>query len=464
MDITLEHPHYAAEKEMLGKYWDLYVGGEHIKAKGRDYLAQRQKEPHQVYMERLSRLFYENYIGSIVDWYAATLFKREPVVTLESDRGDARTFFGEFSEDCDLKGNTLTAILRQQLISALVQGRSYLLVDFPKSTRSPRSRAQEEQLGLARAYVVDFRADNLTNWSTDERGAFEWVILRQTFLRQAQPIKGELQRETRWLYYDRHMYKVFAKNEKSEEQEEPQLVDEGVHGLSHQGMVPLLELRMTDGLWLMNKAALLQLEHFNKSNALAWALTMGLFSMPVVYSDREWKQVMGESYYIQLGQQDRFGWTEPEGRVFQIAADNLTRLQEEIYRVCYLLHQSRGVNSSALSQSGLSKQRDFAVTHEVLRAFGDLVKEYLKRVLRTIHAAREDEARIDVSGMDDFDIGDFSGDLADAERLLRLEFGSPTLRAQIFKKLAGKYLCDVRQETKDQIYEEIDASIKTGKQ
>ena len=33
----------------------------------------------------------------------------------------------------------------------------------------------------------------------------------------------------------------------------------------------------------MNKAALLQLEHFNKSNALSWALTMGLFATPVIY-------------------------------------------------------------------------------------------------------------------------------------------------------------------------------------
>ena len=44
----------------------------------------------------------------------------------------------------------------------------------------------------------------------------------------------------------------------------------------------------------MNKAALLQLEHFNKSNALSWALTMGLFAMPVVYSDREWNQIVGD--------------------------------------------------------------------------------------------------------------------------------------------------------------------------
>ncbi len=100
--------------------------------------------------------------------------------------------------------------------------------------------------------------------------------------------------------------------------------------------MPLLTLQVSDGLWLMNKAAHLQLEHFNKSNALGWAITMGLFAMPVIYSDREWNQIVGESYYIQLGPADKFGWTEPDGKVYQIAAANLETLKEEIYRVCYL--------------------------------------------------------------------------------------------------------------------------------
>src|SRR5581483_3084093 len=98
------------------------------------------------------------------------------------------------------------------------------------------------------------------------------------------------------------------------------------------------------------------------------------FAMPVIYSERDWNQVMGESYYIQLGPQDRFGWTEPQGTGYQIAADNLTRLQEEIYRVCYVGHAG-GALSGNLSQSGLSKQRDYAITQEVLRAYGDAVKD-----------------------------------------------------------------------------------------
>ena len=168
--------------------------------------------------------------------------------------------------------------------------------------------------------------------------------------------------------------------------------------------------------------------------------------------------MVGESYYIQLGPNDRFGWTEPTGTVYQIAADNLTALKEEIYRVCYLTMQAGGANGNA-HQSGLSKQRDFTITQEVLRAYGDSIKDLLGRVLRSIEGAREDGLRIDVSGLDEFDIGEFSGELDDAIKLLAMGIESPTLKCQVFKRLAHKYLCDVRQEVKDQIAQEIDDSI-----
>src|SRR6185436_10178704 len=163
---------------------------------------------------------------------------------------------------------------------------------------------------------------------------------------------------------------------------------------------------------------------FNKSNALSWALTMGLFATPVIYSEREWSQIVGESYYIQLGPEDKFGWTEPEGHVFQIAADNLERLKDEIYRVCYLMAQAAGPRASAAAQSGLSKQRDFSITQEVLRAYGDAVKDTIKQVLRAIEGARLDGLRVDVTGLDEFDIGDFSSELDDAGKLLALGIGS----------------------------------------
>jgi hypothetical protein len=106
--------------------------------------------------------------------------------------------------------------------------------------------------------------------------------------------------------------------------------------------------------------------------------------------------------------------------------------------------------------SGISKQRDFSVTQEVLRAYGDTVKQSMKQVLWAIAAARQDGVSIDVSGLDEFDIDDFSGELDDAKKLLELGIGSDTLKKQVFKNLAFKYLCGARQEVKNRVAEEID--------
>lgn len=461
-DINQEHPDYRARKGMWRKYRHLYAGGEEMRAHASEYLTTRQKEPAAVYQERLDRAFYENYAGSIVDWYASTLFRREPVLVLEGSNERARGFFNELTDDCDLKGTSLSDFFRRRLVETLVAGVSYVVVEFPRGGGLYRSRAEEEAEGASRAFLTHYDAEELINWSTDESGNFDWVVFRTERLQSPGPGAEGHVVEKRWLYYDRETYRLYRQIGEKGERE---LTAEGMHGLAKLGRVPVFETRVSEGLWLMNKAALLQLEHFNKSNALSWALTMGLFAMPVVYSERTFNQIMGESYYIQLAPNDKFGWAEPTGNVFQVAVENLGRLKDEIYRVCYLMTQAGGQLASGASQSGLSKQRDFAITQEVLRAYGDAVKDTMKRVLRAVEAAREDGLSIDVSGLDEFDIGDFSGELEDAERLLTLGIGSETLRKQIFKKLAFKYLCDIRQDVKDRIAKEIEAWCdKTEKQ
>ena len=456
-DINREHPDYARRKRMWEQYQDLYVGGEQFKVNSEQYLVRRQKEPADVYSERLSRVFYENYIGSIIDWFTATLFRREPNLSFEGVGDRSLSFFSDFAEDCDLKGTNLTEFFRHRFVDALVCGKSHILVDFPK-WQPLGNRAEEDAKGVSRAYLVGYSPRNLINWSLDEHGNYEWVVLRTSGLRKPNIEDAGWSNETRWAFYDKQNYRIYEKTSTDGKEGEIALVAAGRHGLAKNDRVPLFNLELSDGLWLMNRAGSLQLEHFNKSNSLSWALTMGLYSMPVVYSERDFKQIMGESYYVQLGPNDKFGWTEPEGKVFKIASDNLERLQGEIYRVCYL-SQAGGVLSSGGVQSGLSKARDFAVTQEVLRAYGDEVKETIKRVLRSVVTAREDALSIGVSGMDEFDIGDFGTELGDAERLLALGMNSPTLTRQVFKKLALKYLCDARQEVKDTIAREIDAGV-----
>ena len=457
-NINREHPEYVTKKAMWKKYRDLYTGGERIRGQASDYLVKRNKEPDEIYQERLSHVFYENYIGSIIDWYAATLLRREPALIADGVNDSGKQFFNEFAEDCDLKGSSLSDFFRQQLVHTLVFGRSYVALDFPRVSEPAANRAQEDAAGISRAFLVEYTPDEVINWSHGDDGNLEWIVIRTSCLRQEKVTDSDWMRETRWIYYDRENFRIYTRVEGTGAKGDIRLVDQGRHGLAAQRRTPVFQLKVSDGLWLMNKAALLQLEHFNKSNALGWALTMGLFATPVVYSERPWSQIVGESYFIQLGPNDKFGWTEPEGHVFQIASDNLERLKDEIYRVCYLMSQASGPAAAIAAQSGLSKQRDFSITQEVLRGYGDAVKETMKQVLRAIECARQDGLTIGVSGLDEFDIGDFSNELDDARKLLDLDIGSETLKKQLFKKLAMKYFCDARQDIKTQIAAEIDAA------
>lgn len=453
--IEQEHPDFAARARMWRRYRDLYAGGEQFRRNAAEYLLRRQKEPLEVYQERLERVFYENYLGSIIDWYTATLVRREPVLEFAGNNEPAKDFYARFVQNCDLRGTTLTQFYKQQMTEALVCGKSYLVVDFPRADGPALSRAEEDASGRSRAYLTPYNADELINWSHDTQGELEWVVIRTSVLKQDNVKSFGWKRETRWIYYDRERFEIYERL--GGEQTAIELTDQGRHGFAGIGRVPVFELRVSEGLWLTNKIALLQLEHFNKSNALGWALTMGLFAMPVIYSDREFNQVTGESYYLQLGADDKFGWTEPAGNVFQIAAGNLERLKDEIYRVSYMMQQAGDASGSV--QSGLSRQWDFSVTQEILRAYGDTVKDSIRNVLTAIALARKDDLTIDAVGLDEFDITDFSTELSDAKGLLGLGIRSPTLIRQVQKRVAMKYLCDARQEIKNRIAEEIDAEV-----
>ena len=113
------------------------------------YLIRRQREPGDVYAERLSRVFYENYIGSIVDWYAATLFRREPVLTFDGhERGRRRSSSAELVEDADRKGTQLNGFLAGGSSSrALITGASYVLVDFPQIAADGREPGGRRRAG-----------------------------------------------------------------------------------------------------------------------------------------------------------------------------------------------------------------------------------------------------------------------------------------------------------------------------
>src|SRR5262249_22205360 len=148
-----------------------------------------------VYAERLSRVFYQNYIGSIVDWYAATLFRSDPVVMFD---GAGREVYSAFVGNVDRKGTGLGDFFRRHFLESLISGSSFVLVDFPRVGVAAGNRAEEDASGASRAYLVEYGPEDVINWSLDEQGCFEWVVIRSKQLRKQRVEDAECVTETRW--------------------------------------------------------------------------------------------------------------------------------------------------------------------------------------------------------------------------------------------------------------------------
>lgn len=458
-DAIQPHPDYRAWLNSLELYRDLYSGGAQMKSKASTYLFRRHREPAEVFQERVSRAFYENYIGSIIDWYASTLFRREPILTVEDTDRRSSKFYFEFFNDCDRNGTAITDFLRKRFIDALIFGKSYIALEFPKREKSASNRLEEETLGLDRGYLTSIHPSDVVNWEYSPDGKLLLLVVK---LQTGKPAAiGTFAKEpSRFLIYTETEF--FIVEEDAADGKAIRLIEKGFHSCASESKVPVFEIALSDGLWLMNKAAHLQLEHYNKSNSLSWSLGMALYATPVIYSKRDWSSILGESYYIHLDPEDKFGWTEPEGNVYRIAMENLARLQEEIYRTCYVMGQSRSWLSGSAQVSGNSKRADYQITQEVLRAYGDSVKDTLKRLLQTLIRVRKDDIRISVSGLDEFEVGEFNEELDEAQKLLNLGLVSKTFRKQAFKKLAFKFLADINETTKERIAAEIEEQIDKG--
>jgi len=458
-DAIQPHPEYRAWVASLEMYRDLYSGGAQMKSKASSYLYRRHREPAEVYQERVTRAFYENYLGSIIDWYASTLFRSEPILTVEDTNRRSSKYYFEFFDDCDRNGSNITDFLRKRFIDALIFGKSFIALEFPKREASFSSRLEEEAFGVDRGYLTSIHPTDVLNWEYNPEGKLIWMTVKLDGGKQNSLLDPDKQ-SSRYLIYTETEFFIVVQDPSSDIS--IRVAERGFHSCASENRLPVFEIALSDGLWLMNKAAHLQLEHFNKSNALSWSLGMALYATPVVYSKRDWKSIIGESYYIHLDPEDKFGWTEPEGNVYRIAMENLARLQEEIYRTCYLMGQSRSWLSGSAQVSGNSKRADYQITQEVLRAYGDTVKDTLKRLLQTLIRVRKDDLKISVSGLDEFEVGEFNEELDEAQKLFNLGIDSRTFRKQAFKKLAFKFLADINETTKEKIAAEIEEQIDKG--
>lgn len=458
--LDRQHEEYAA----TAKAWEdidyLYRGGHQIQAVAARFLHKRPKEVADTYRSRLDRFTYQNILGSVCGWYQSALFETAPEVMVKNGTAvieGGGDYFSRLFADCTRNGRSYVDLWRDVFLDLMLFRRSYVLVDLPAQAGEFGHLESQKASGALDAYLVRFSQRDAINWEQDDNGVLEWILMAATFVRHT--IGSEPRIVDRWYAYDRKNYAVYESTRTgSGKAETATLVGFGPHALSTAGRVPVRVIEAPEALWLGDRAYLQAMDHLNHDNAYAWALFMSNLPVPVIKGDFKGDVKLSETSYIQLGTDGDFGFAETSGVAFQVSADRVASLREEIYRGMYLQAQARDAAATASAQSGISKQMDMAPSKSVLSGFGDIIRAGMSAVLADVAEARgETGLTFSVQGFD------FEEDasLEEVEKVAKIRdagIESGTLERQQKKRAARAILPDARDDIMRKIDQEIDAA------
>lgn len=495
---------------------DLYVGGFQILANAKRYIPRQVGENDQRYDERLKLASYVNYLGGVVESYVGNLFTQEPIVTqAEGEDEDGKrvepptldSFWGQFSENANLKGESFAKLLRCAFTSALINGRALVACDFPASDIYPETRAEEDELGLSRAYAFDMPLEELIDWEYSERvtrkaklsggreveytfGRLSWAIIRREISVRATP------QDSRSTFVEE--FRVWSLTEAGAKWElyrtpprrrdEPDPMDDDDVPLASEAVtsfaeIPILEMCIPPGLWLGNKLGPLALNLFQRRSSLLASLDRGLFPVACFKQGPEVGAVGGalppdvqqnpgrgreavdldrlrRMGSIVMGYQDEFEYVEPEGRAQELADKKLTADIDEFYRIASMMASSISNTASALGRSGASKSQDHRDMAIVLEAYAAIVSDFATRVYDLIEEARGEDITWTVHGLDKFDTVDRATVLDEAKSMSLVSIPSKSFRVQWQYDVAMSLLGNVTPEMQRKIRAEIEDGVE----
>ncbi|KYF87797.1 hypothetical protein BE20_24950 [Sorangium cellulosum] len=466
---TLSKRHPCCDPELFRRYDALYRGGSAFRKAIGSFLFQNPLEPAEAYQLRKREAAYRSYVGPIIDFFAAQLFSSPFLVRATRD-GETQApdpFYAELREDVDLAGTDLVAFMKARFTTALVKGCSWWLAELPDDGGLPaESRVDWEARGLGRVRLCPLEPEDVLDWECDDDGLL-WVITHKREMRRDDPRTERAVVTETWRIFDREAVETFqVKYDPKQRKLNPEDEIPSLGAVPHRfTRVPVVCMRLPEGLWLMNRAADAQIEHFRLSAAMGWAIKRTCYPMAVFKSkDPEKPPVTGAGYLQMISTEESFEWVSPSTASFDILQNEVAAQKDEIYRIAQQIAASVNNSAAALTRSGESKQADMAATEICLHAYATEVKEAIEETFELISDGRGDfDVTFSIEGMDKFNLDAVTVTLTNIQTAKTLGIPSPTLHRELGMKAADLLLPNASQEVKDLIREEIEnAEVQTS--
>lgn len=455
---VLDQRHPEHDHECLERNRALYCGGEEWRELVEWWLPKHPEEADESYDARKSRALYENHVGPLVDMLATSVFTEAPRV--DGMPGD---WWPAFGASVDGRGTGLAPWFRDRLVDLLVERRTYVWVNLPARPDGlvVDSRASEEAAGLLDAFLVWVSAENVIDWSRDDRGRLRWVMIRDE-VEEREALESERVEVHRWTYIDAQVIRRWTWTPQqgrkdplpTDEAEEQPLI---LHGI---GTLPLVELELTEGLHALGKLHDPAVAHLRARNDLSWALHRAAHALLVIKSKwNDQRPVLGPGYYLKLDQADSAEYVEPSGANFEILASDVKDLREELYRVVQSMAQGIDSSASRSAASGDSKGQDWRALEIVLSALASTMRTSIASVLRLVATARGlKDAEPTVTGLDGWQEEDLETWLKAAAMATDASKLSPTFTKLVAKRQARRVLQTEDPAELAAVDKEIDAA------
>jgi len=491
---TLDRKHASYKDSMFGELSDLYCGGYAILKRAENYLPRVVGEHPKRYKERLEHASYIPYFGEIIDFFVSNLFNQDLTVTPPSDGEDPETpghlpdekYYSNFYRNADRIGTPFADVVKAAFREGIIYQKGIISVDFPSTENNTVTKADEDKLGLADAYICCHDSSELLNWKKDSFGDFEWLVMKSTENITEVLSDKIIYRDTFKLW---KMVGGFA--EWSEYvidypiNQPPKPMDDLIVSDSNSTKfknIPVIVLEIPDGLWVGNKVGPLAKEHFRRRSSLHSSENKSMMAVPVAALGSEVGEFGGalpseaqsnpnrgadpigqfqSEGYVVTGKEDLLYYMEPSGNCYQIIGREISELRDEMFRVVHQM--SQGVTTSgggAIRRSGLSKIKDSEATVIILGEYGRIVRRFAEKIYKTISIARSEDVTWTGRGLDTFEIDSRQEVIDEATKVDMISIPSKTFKTEYKVQLALQIIGNTHASIQQAIRTEITAGVE----
>lgn len=439
--IERRHPLYRQKLEHWQFLEETYNGGREWFEK---HIFKYAKEGPTEFEERKERAYRFNHTREVVDLTNKYLF-RQPINRNEEE---AEQFLKDFWTKSTRNGLGINDFMRQVSKLTSISGRIGIVVD--SSAPGGNISLADQKEGNYQAYVYTVPPEQLLDYSFDDAGELNWVLIKEYFRRDENPYIRDEGVETRYRLWTRKTWHLFEEKRLTPRRNSKvsiELVDQGEHNLEKVPVI-LADNIITDDEWsspsTIDDIAYLDravANYLSNLDAIIQDQTFSQLAMPaqnVVSGSTEERTMMEmgtKRIFLYNGESNMAPmYLSPDVKQAQLIVQAIAKIINEIYHTVGLAgERTKEDNSVGIdNSSGVAKAYDFERVNALLVAKADSLEAIENNIVELIYLwNKQKPKKALVEYPDDFDTRGLYDEFDIAAKLLLIEAPEEVRRKQM---------------------------------